>query len=278
MRTGREQSRGFERCIIANMQQPLSLMRALRVNSSPSIAFIGAGGKTTAMFQLARELAQPVIVTATSHLGLWQTTFADKHIMAETPAPLEELEQGMKGVILVTGAIDGERTKPIPNELLNWIQQFCGYHSIPLLIEADGSRQKPLKAWAEHEPPVPQFVELVVQVVGLSGLGKPLTEEYVHRPEIFSERSGLKIGETITAEVLTRMLIDSQAELKNIPEGVQRTIILNQADTPALQAIANGMVQPLLFSFDSTVITSLKQERIHAVHERIAGIILAAGE
>ncbi len=75
-----------ERCIIANMN--FSLAEALRVHSSPCIAFIGSGGKTTAMFQLAGTLSRradgqsrveakdekssPVIVTATSHLGARQ--------------------------------------------------------------------------------------------------------------------------------------------------------------------------------------------------------------
>src|SRR5512139_164647 len=173
----------------------LTLARALRVGSSPCVAFIGAGGKTTAMFQLARQLPSPVIVTGTSHLGLWQSKWADQHIIAETPAPLEELEHGLKGVILVTGETDGDRVKPINNELLIWLKEFCSYHSIPLLIEADGSRMKPLKAWAGHEPPIPSFVETVVQVVGLTGLGKTLSDENVHRPEIFSRLSGLPIGE-----------------------------------------------------------------------------------
>jgi molybdenum cofactor cytidylyltransferase len=142
----------------------LSLAQALRVNSSPCIAFIGSGGKTTAMFQLARSLSKkgvtsPVIVTATSHLGAWQLGLSDQHIIAESPGPIEELEHGMKGIILLTGEMEGDRTKPINNNLIDWLQQFCGYHSIPLLIEADGSRGKPLKAWAEHEPPIPEFVE-----------------------------------------------------------------------------------------------------------------------
>jgi hypothetical protein len=70
----------------------LSLAQALRVNSSPRLAFIGAGGKTTAMFQLARQLPAPVIVSATSHLGAWQTPWADQHIITETSGPLEQLE------------------------------------------------------------------------------------------------------------------------------------------------------------------------------------------
>src|SRR5512134_3552025 len=130
-----------------NGEMSVSLHRALRADQYPCIAFIGAGGKTTALFQLARSLTPPVIVTATSHLGAWQVENADRHIMTDSPAPLEELEHGLSGVILVTGNLDGDRTQPVNESLLAWLHAFCGYHAIPLLIEADGSRQKPLKAW-----------------------------------------------------------------------------------------------------------------------------------
>src|ERR1043165_4904511 len=118
------------------MGQPLLLAQAVRAtSSSASSAFIGSGGKTTAMFQLARQLTPPVIVTATSHLGAWQLGLADQHIIAEGPDAIEQLEHGLKGILLVTGQIDGDRARPIHGDLLNWLRQFCGYHSIPLLIE-----------------------------------------------------------------------------------------------------------------------------------------------
>lgn len=260
------------------MQQHLTLARALRVGSSPCIAFIGAGGKTTAMFQVARELPTPVIVTGTSHLGLWQTALADTHIITESSAPLEELEHGLQGVILITGEIKGERTKPIDSNLLNWLHQFCGYHSVPLLIEADGSREKPLKAWADHEPPIPSFVEMVVQVVGLSGVSKPLIGEYVHRPEIFSRLSGLALEETITPASLVRVLTHPEGTARHMPVRTRKVVLLNQADTPELQSLAQGMSQSLMTTYDSVIISSLKQNKVLAVHEPIAGIVLAAGE
>jgi len=256
----------------------LSLARALRVNSSPCIAFIGAGGKTTAMFQLARQLPPPVIVTATSHLGTWQAGQADRHIITDTPAPLEDLEHGLTGVILVTGQMDGDRLRPINDYLANWLEQFCGYHSIPLLIEADGAREKPLKAWAEHEPPIPAFVRQVVQVAGLAGLGSPLSSATVHRPEKFSSLSGLNMGEPVTSQALAHVLTHTEGGLKNIPAGARRSVLLNQADTPDLQSAARGLAQNLLPAYHSTAISSLKQERIFAVYEPAAAVILAAGE
>jgi molybdenum cofactor cytidylyltransferase len=261
----------------------LSLAQALRVHSSPCVAFIGSGGKTTAMFQLARTLIKdqgtsPVIVTATSHLGAWQLGLADQHIMAATPDPIEKLEHGLRGVILITGEMDGDRTKPINDDMMNWLQRFCGYHSIPLLIEADGSRGKPLKAWAEHEPPIPAFVEFVVQVAGLTGLSKPLREENVHRAEIFSRLSGLRIGESITPDALVRLLKHGESALRNSPVNARKALLLNQADNHQLQSAAHRMAQLLMDTYDSAIISSLEQEKIFAVHEAVAGIILAAGE
>lgn len=229
------------------------------------------------MFQIARQLPAPVIVTATSHLGTWQIGKADQHLIAETPAALEELEHGMKDVILITGQMDGDRTKPINKDLMDWLRQFCGYHSIPLLIEADGSRGKPLKAWAGHEPPIPSFAEMVVQVVGLTGLGKMLDDENVHRPEIFSRLGGLPPGQPVTPDSLIRVLTHVEGGLKNIPAHTRRIALLNQADTSELQSAAHGLVQGLIPAYDSVVISSLEREKIFAVHEPVAGIILAAG-
>ena len=260
-----------------NRNMTLTLAQALRVGSSPCIAFIGAGGKTTAMFQLARQLPGPVIVTAASHLGIWQTEFADRHIIAETSEPIEALEHSLSGVILITGEVDRDRTKPIGNELMEWLHQFCNYHSIPLLIEADGSRQKPLKAWAAHEPPIPSFVQHVIQVVGLSSIGKPLNEQHVHRPEIVSRITGLQLDQIITPDALTRLLTHPEAGLKIIPAEARRSILLNQADTQELQSIARGMTGSLLPHFEAVLISNLSNAQIFAVHESIAGIILAAG-
>lgn len=254
-----------------------SLAHALRMERSYCVAFVGAGGKTTGMFKLARELQPNVIVTAATHLGTWQTRFADRHIATEADS-LEEIEKGFYGILLVSGKEEGERTKPIKDGLSNWLHQYCKRHSIPLLIEADGSRQKPLKGWVDHEPPIPEFVDVVVQVAGLTGLGKPLTEEHVHRPERFSRLSGLEIGETISPTAIVRAWTHPEGGLKNIPENAGRIVILNQADTLELQSTAHAMTPLLLSAYQSVVIASLAEGKIHAAHEPIAGIILAAGE
>jgi molybdenum cofactor cytidylyltransferase len=55
--------------------------------------------------------------------------------------------------------------------------------------------------------------------------------------------------------------------------------VLNQADTPELQAQAQAIARHLLptWAYHSVVSAALKQQQVYAVHEPAAGIILAAG-
>jgi CTP:molybdopterin cytidylyltransferase MocA len=169
--------------------------------------------------------------------------------------------------------------------LVHWLHEFCNQQTLPLLIEADGSRQRPLKAPSENapptlggEPPIPDFVETVAVVAGLSGLGKPLSGEFVHRPEVFARLSGLAMGETISSEALLRVLTHPEGGMKNIPAQARRLVLLNQADTAELQAQAKALARNLMAAYHSVIIASLGQSLIHAVYEPVAGIILAAGK
>lgn len=256
----------------------MNLSRALRFDKAPhtTVSFTGSGGKTTALFRLARELAKnsPVIVTATSHLGVWQIPLADQHIIAGETGKVKLPHQG---VILITGEVEGDRTQAVNGITLDWLREESKTQNLPLLIEADGARQKPLKAPAAHEPPIPEFTDLVVYVAGLSALGKPLTDEHVFRAEILSQLSGLPLGTPVTPQAVSKVLTHPLGGLKNVPPQARRIALLNQADTPELQSIGGNMARELLGHFDSALVGSLQNKSVQ-IFERTAGIILAAGE
>jgi molybdenum cofactor cytidylyltransferase len=81
-------------------------------------------------------------------------------------------------------------------------------------------------------------------------------------------------------------MLHPQGGLKNIPAGARRIALLNQADSPELQAKSTSISLELLSAYDAVIISSRLQQvdrsgsqiAIHAVHEHIAGVILAAGE
>ncbi len=258
----------------------MNLSFALRILASNVVAFVGGGGKTSAVFMAARELA-PALVTTSTHLAARQTEKADQHVIWNPGEPMPDFESALQsGVTLLTGPRreDIARvTAPTP-EQLEKIRAAARVHGLPLFIEADGSRQKPLKAPAEHEPAIPPFAEMVVVTAGMRGLGRPLDENFIHRPEIFGALGGLKMGEPVSAEAVIRVLTHPQGGLKNIPVWARKVVLLNQADTDELKSRASGMAAGLLKMFEAVIVSSVQREEIHAAHENIAGIVLAAGE
>ena len=303
----------------------MNLLQALRLGSTSRLALVGSGGKTTALFQLARQLqaagARTVLLTTTTHLALAQLEFADRSIEISSLEDLSVFDETLPpGVNLYHGRINGERVSGLEEDLLAGVLTLAEKHQAPLLIEADGSRQRPLKAPGEHEPALNvvqagslsnrasgeggqanslpyRAIDCVIVTVGLSGLGKPLDSNWVHRPEIFAELSGLDLGADISSAGLARVLTHPQGGLKNIPAGARRVALLNQANTPALQAAGGLLGQRLLEnSYDAAVLAALlplrpleppsvpldepeqgTEGKIFLALEPVAGIILAAG-
>lgn len=287
----------------------LSLQKSLRLPESSRIAFVGAGGKTTAIFSLARQIPPPVIVTTTTHLGSWELGLADYVLILDECDQIESIDiENFKGVTLIVGPSgDDHRHNGFSEKKIKKLIDQIGSQRITILIEADGSRKRPLKAPAEYEPVIPDNVDMVIVVAGMSALWKSLSDQTVHRPESYSKISGISPGEQITPAAIVNVLGHPSGGLKNIPKQARRILLLNQSDTAPLQLIAQEIAESLLTSYECVIVGSLNpegnpekdiaemqskekkyldvpalcwlgSERIISVHENIAGIILAAGE
>ncbi len=279
----------------------LTLAKALRLDQipAPRVAFVGAGGKTTALFQAARELA-PCIVTTTTHLGAWQAAEANEHIVVgEHDSIQDRLNHSgyaqKKSVVLVTGAEKKNRLTSLSDDDLDWLAEYCESHSLPLLIEADGARGRPLKAPKAHEPVIPEFVDAVVVVAGLSGIGQKL-EDAVYNAEAFGEL-GVGNRKLVTAEMLASVLMHDKGGLKSIPQNARKIALLNQADTLELQAIGGKIAKELIsprskdfspsplttevvttWGYDAAIVASLQPSPFNLqTFEPASAIILAAG-
>lgn len=265
----------------------MNLAQALRNPSGACLAFAGAGGKTTAIFQLAQQLfsagksPSSVIVTTTTHLGAWQGELASQRLALHPgQAPAALLVNLPPGVLLLTGPEDDEGRLTAPDgEALREIYAITRENGWTLLIEADGARGLPLKAPAEHEPVIPDFVDLVVVVAGISAMGQSLDSSRVHRPERFAALSGLAQGEAVTAQAVGRVLLSEAGGLKGIPPHARRVALLNQADSPELQGQAHSLAGSLLAGYESVLVAALGSApgAVFAVHEAVAGVVLAAG-
>ncbi len=263
----------------------MDLIRALRLEPGTPVAFVGAGGKSTAMFVCARLLPPPVIVTTTTHLAESQLQLADDSFVvrqvADIPGNLSELGE----VIAVVGPpVKNWRVSGLPMQILEQINRQLGEQGGTLLVEADGSRMLPLKAPADYEPAIPQFAQTVVVTAGMQGLGKHLDEATIHRVEQYVGLSGLRQGMPITTAALAAVLAHPDGGLKGILPHQLRILLLNQADTPELQSAGVALNGLLLGTYDGVVVASVQPgglpaqpPQIHAAYQKTAAVILAAG-
>jgi len=64
---------------------------------------------------------------------------------------------------------------------------------------------------------IPSSCGWLVGVVGLRAVGRPLTDQWVFRPETFSRLTGIVPGATVTGEAVAAALVHEQGVLKVRP-------------------------------------------------------------
>ena len=136
-----------------------------------------------------------------------------------------------------------EKLTGYPPEVIEKVWQTGLFRWI--VVEADGAARKPIKVPAAHEPVIPSATGWVVGLVGLSGIGKPFTDEWVFRPKQFQQITGLRQGETVSARSIASILLDARGLIKGAPAGAKKIVFLNQADTAERIGHANQIISLL---------------------------------
>jgi molybdenum cofactor cytidylyltransferase len=245
------------------------------------IAWVGAGGKTSLMFKIANEVfPNKCFITTTTKMAESETSFADQITRVEDFSNFDILN--VNGINLIFKGNDGNEPLKINGFDEGELSTFSSKlkrNQIPLFIEADGSKRKPLKFPAEHEPNIPQFVNKICIVVGLSAVGKPLSEENFHRPELISKILNIPIGEIISIDHIYEILAHTQGGLKNIPAKAKTIVFLHQADQLADYSQANGIALKLQKHFDHVVLSCIRNNNLDIIAHwgKIGCVILAAG-
>jgi len=236
----------------------MTLTEALGMTADESVALVGGGGKTTAMFRLAREAVARggrAITTTTTRIFGAQVALAPAHVLA-ADATRERIAAALAthGHVLVIGPTETGSGKAegvsldLFRRLRAWFPDVC------MLNEADGSRMRPFKAPAEYEPVIPIDTTLVVPVVGADVLGRPLDAEHVHRPELVSALCGARLGTPVTPAIVARVLAHPDGGRKGVPAGARVIVLINKVETIADRAPAR-----------ETAVCLLREPAIHSV-------------
>ncbi len=263
----------------------MKLIHALRLTDGELVAFVGGGGKTTSMFRLAEEIVENggrVITTTTTRIFAAQIALAPRHFSA-FEATRTQIEAALVKTphVLITGPVNAEEGKAA-GVTLGLIESLRAIPDLTaILIEADGSRMRPFKAPAEHEPVIPGITTLVVPVVGADIFGQALTAERVHRPELVQALTGAGAGATVTPELVVQVIAHLQGGLKGVPASARVVPLINKVETDDELAAARETAQRLLkhAAIDSVVVGQTKRiaHPARETHGRVGAVVLAAG-
>lgn len=161
-------------------------------------AIIGGGGKTTLLMNLAKELAQDTSVIVATSTKIFKPDYCD----ALLNPTCEEISAALhKKSLLCVASLHESGKLVAPQMSFAELSQLADY----VLIEADGSKQLPIKAHAAYEPVIPEETVQVIYVIGMDGIGKKLVDA-CHRPEIFADLVGCELDEKLTPELVAKAI------------------------------------------------------------------------
>jgi molybdenum cofactor cytidylyltransferase len=261
----------------------MRLCDALGVRRGDIVAFVGAGGKTSAMFRLGRELAADgwrVVATTTTRLAEEELQLAPSTLALGRNGDLKEVWRRLNahGFVLAYNRLS--RGKAIGLALHEVERLADRVNSDVLLVEADGARRLPFKAPRRREPVMPVGATLVVPVAGLDVIGQPLDEEHVYNPAPLSEIYGFALGAPIYAAWVAQALRHEDIGLRRVPAGARVVALLNKADDLVRRARARVVARIALRSprVQAVAIGSARRPgSAWELRQRVAAVVLAAG-
>lgn len=227
------------------------LAEALGIRPREVISLVGAGGKTTLMFCIAKELVRngkKVVVTTTTKI-LEPTTEETGFLFIDSD---EEKIKDFVGRHLdryhpITIARERLGSGKLKGVSPNLVDELWGSHDIDtIIIEADGAAGRPVKAPREWEPVIPSSTSLVVAILGIDGAEVKLNEDNVFQSEGVSKLTGISMGERLTEEAMATLMTHSEGIFKGTPSSSRVVAFLNKVDIPNGVAKAESIARKIL--------------------------------
>lgn len=189
------------------------------------ITVVGAGGKTTISNTIGNKLskkANNVLFTTTTKIWPPQNIPVYVGIPAHIPA-LPGLSSAARRVL------PNRKLKGFSPAELDSISaaDFFDY----IITEADGAKGRPIKCPNDTEPVYPSQTDLVIGVIGLDSIGKRITDNNVHRKQLFSKITESQIGDIITYNHIIKLINHPHGLFRHAAAPLSKVVLLNKYDT-----------------------------------------------
>ncbi len=226
------------------------------------VALVGAGGKKTTLYRLARALPGRIGITATVAIPPFPEEVGAHAIVAGASAIAALVDQARQQRIVAFACPSDkpDRLAGLPPELVTQIHGSAGFEVT--LVKADGARSRWIKAPDPDEPRLPEGVDTVIPVVSARAIGERLREDIAHRVERIAAVTGAQVGDVITPDLVARLLADEQGALKGAGKATVVPLI-NMVDNDEIAAVARQAARwalALSRRFDRVVLASMLAE------------------
>lgn len=232
------------------------LFKGLNINLQKKnvISFVGAGGKTTLIYNLGEELKKfdkKVIITTTTNMFISKKYFTSSNNLDEIAEKLKK-----DSIVVVGTPLENGKFTSINGLSCRQLSEICDF----LLIESDGSRRLPLKAPDSHEPVIDDSSNMVVGVAGIDAIGNSI-KNICHRKDIVSRILGADECHIVNENDIALLLSSEEGQMKYINKfgiHMEYTAVINKCDTDELIEKAKVAARFLNEKHIHNIITSLK--------------------
>ncbi len=227
------------------------------------VAAVGAGGKKTTLYRLARAHRGRVALAATVAMAPFPADFKDASMVGsadELRAGIAALAARARVVAYAAPSAKPDRLGGVDPAVVTELHAAAGFEAS--FVKADGARMRWIKAPRCGEPLIPPGATTVLPIVSAKAIGRPLTPEIGHRLEWLAKVTGLAQGDSITPDHVARLLASPNGALQGVGDATV-VPILNMVEDQATAERAREAAKAALAlteRFDRVVLAAMAED------------------
>ncbi|NFS07852.1 putative selenium-dependent hydroxylase accessory protein YqeC [Clostridium botulinum] len=232
----------------------------LNLKKRSIISIVGAGGKTSLMLNLSEELRpyNKVLSTTTTKIYTPNKTSYDFMCIGEKNCYI--YDHLKKNGVYVYGKFINSDNKLIGFSK-NFLDEKFKYFDYSIL-EADGSKKKPIKGWRDDEPVICKNTNKTIGVLDITCINKIINDFNVHRVSYFLKITNEKLGEKISIPMISSLVTHPLGLFKGSLG--ERILFINKVENQHNIFLSYELIKHLLSIsnpfIDKIVIGSLKEK------------------
>ena len=225
------------------------------------VCVVGAGGKKSVLYQLAREHRGRFALTATVHTTVFPGELGLQSIVDDDAALRQRLREADPAASVTYACPSSKpgRYAGAKPATIRAVHDEGGFDAT--FVKADGARMRWIKAPAPDEPIVVPGADVVIPVVSARAIGEPLGERVAHRVDRVAAVTGVAPGEILAPETVGRLLASEQGALYRAA-GSRVAPVINMVDNDDKEELARAAAAAAIAMtsrFDRVVLCCLRR-------------------